>query len=95
MAWTLAHEVGHSLGLVHTPGSPAGSIMNAGASISPYVSYAFIAGDVSILQGDLPGPGRGGSPLRVDALRIAGPGEGDDTLLDIEVCGSCRCHHRR
>ena len=89
---TLAHEIGHSLGLTHTSPSATGSTMNAGSVISPAASYAFIASDLTKLRGALPGGGRGGSPLRVEALRIAGPDEGDPVGLPV-VC-SCRVHQR-
>ncbi len=89
---TLAHEVGHSLGLTHTSPAVTGSTMNGGSVISPAASYAFLPADVSRLRAALPGPGRGGSPLRVEALRIAGPDEGDPVGLPT-VC-TCRLHAR-
>lgn len=87
-----AHEIGHSLGLNHTSPSVSGSIMNAAAMLSPSASYSFVASDLSILSGGLPGPGRGGSPQTVEALRIAAPGEGAPGLA-CQVCG-CRVHSR-
>lgn len=92
IAGTIAHEIGHSLGLVHTSPTQAGSIMNAGAVISPSATYAFVAADVSLLRNALPGPGRGGSPQRIEALRVAGPDEGDPVGTPV-VCG-CRLHVR-
>jgi hypothetical protein len=91
LAAVAAHEVGHSIGLVHTSPSQSGSIMNAGAVISPSASYAFVASDVTILRNALPGPGRGGVPFTVDMLRFAGPDEGDVGGAPTVVCG-CRLH---
>ena len=87
-----AHEIGHSLGLNHTSPTVSGSIMNAAAVLSPSASYSFVASDFSILQGGLPGPGRGGSPQTIAPLRIAAPGEGSPGWA-FEVCG-CRVHTR-
>lgn len=89
VAAVAAHEVGHSLGLVHTSPAVAGSIMNAGATISPGASYTFTATDLTSLRGALPGPGRGGSGQRVDALRVAGPDEGS---VDVGIRMPCKCH---
>jgi hypothetical protein len=86
VAAVTAHEVGHSLGLNHTSPSVATSIMNASASFGATQTYSFVASDVTILNGGLPGPGRGGSP---QVAAQAGP---DDALMGFEqvVCGSCR-----
>jgi len=92
VAAVAAHEIGHSLGLDHTNPSVSGSIMNASAVIGPGASYAFVSSDQGILASDLPGPGRGGSPLRVDALRYAAPGEGTEGA-SVVVC-ACRLHRR-
>ena len=87
MAAVAAHEIGHSLGLNHTSPTQSGSIMNASAVIGPNASYQFIASDLAILGGGLPGAGRGGSPQTV-AAQTVGPGEGA-VGLETVVCGCC------
>jgi len=58
-AAVLAHEIGHSLGLLHSsPSQGSGDIMNASLSVSPSVAYAFNPGHWSQLQSNLPGPNR-------------------------------------
>jgi hypothetical protein len=58
-AAVLAHEIGHSLGLLHSsPSQGSGDIMNASLSVSPSVTYAFNPGHWSQLQTNLPGPNR-------------------------------------
>lgn len=58
-AAVLAHEIGHSLGLLHSsPSQGSGDIMNASLSVSPSITYAFNPGHWSQLQTNLPGPNR-------------------------------------
>ncbi|MHC4135246.1 MAG: hypothetical protein ACYS0K_09700 [Planctomycetota bacterium] len=58
-AAVLAHEIGHSLGLLHSsPSQGSGDIMNASLSVSPSTTYAFNPGHWSQLQSNLPGPNR-------------------------------------
>jgi len=58
MATTLAHEIGHSLGLEHTSPVVDGSLMNGGAAHYPGADYAFLPEDEAGLRAALPGPGR-------------------------------------
>jgi len=58
-AAVLAHEIGHSLGLLHSsPSQGSGDIMNASLSVGPSVNYAFNPGHWVQLQSNLPGPNR-------------------------------------
>ena len=55
----LAHEIGHSLGLLHSsPSQGSGDIMNASLSVGPSITYAFNPGHWTQLQSNLPGPNR-------------------------------------
>jgi hypothetical protein len=85
------HEIGHSLGLSHSDPAAPGSIMNASTMIGPGVEYAFAAEDWTALLGALPGPGRGGSDLHVQALLVASGDEGGPGFLT----ASCGCHAQR
>lgn len=68
-----AHEVGHSLGLQHTPTSVPGSLMNYGIPIHEQAEYFFLPGDLAKLQQGLPGPGRiYGAALKADVLPDGG-----------------------
>jgi hypothetical protein len=58
-AAVLAHEIGHSLGLLHSsPSQGSGDIMNASLSVGPSINYAFNPGHWVQLQSNLPGPNR-------------------------------------
>lgn len=84
VAATVAHEVGHSLGLPHTSPSQSGSIMNPAALISPSASYSFLAADISALRNALPGAGKMGTgPSGARKHAHTGPDGG------LMVCG-CR-----
>jgi hypothetical protein len=77
-----AHEIGHSLGLLHTNPSTPGSIMNAGPSVSPYAEDSFLPSDLAALARALPGPGRRGESPAKPHDRVAPSG------------GVCECHFR-
>lgn len=91
LAAVAAHEIGHSLGLTHTSPSSTGSLMNGSTTIGPDATYAFTASDWSRLLGCLPGAGRTGSGLRVEALMLATGDEGSLGFSTV-TCG-CRLHH--
>ena len=55
----LAHEIGHSCGLIHTAPSRIGSLMNYATTIHEQATYAFIPSDLEKLRMGLPGPNRG------------------------------------
>jgi hypothetical protein len=86
-----AHEIGHSLGLSHSDPAVPGSIMNASTTIGPNAVYAFAAEDWTSLLGALPGSGRGGSDLRVDASFLASGDEGAPGFMTT----SCGCRAQR
>lgn len=86
VAVVVAHEIGHSLGLPHTPRTTIGSIMNAGATFSPMVEYQFLPEAVSLLSYGLPGPGRGAAAQlkfgeEAPVAALAGGG--------LHVCSGC------
>src|SRR5262245_64556849 len=83
IASVAAHEIGHSLGLQHTNPPQTSSIMNPAASFGPNETYAFIASDVTSLQGALPGPNRGGA---AQTAGEAAPGTGSFGFEKVE-CG--------
>lgn len=65
----LAHEIGHSLGLLHTAPSRLGSLMNYSTVVHEQATYAFLPSDLEKLRMGLPGPGRGAAAL----LKAAAP----------------------
>ncbi len=88
VAVVAAHEVGHSLGLNHTPSFTHGAIMNAYAVLSPGVEYGFTSTSLGRLRAGLPGPGR----MSIQALKFAGGTAAAATLASggVTVCGgSC------
>ncbi|MDJ0973975.1 MAG: matrixin family metalloprotease [Planctomycetota bacterium] len=90
LATVAAHEIGHSLGLLHTTPSTSNSLMNAYASIGPHAEPAFLPSRVEVLRAVLPGLGRGGwSPLMSGAQqKTTLPGGG------IAVCSGGCCELR-
>ncbi|MDJ0974325.1 MAG: hypothetical protein QNJ98_07700 [Planctomycetota bacterium] len=59
----VAHEIGHSCGLIHTAPSRLGSLMNYATVIHEQAEYAFIQSDLDKLRMGLPGPNRGAVAL--------------------------------
>jgi len=90
LAAVLAHEIGHSLGLVHTTPSQPGSIMNASALISPTATYAFTGADLATLQGGLPGAGKSTSGQTASEKFSAPAGTG----VTVQVCRCRACGER-
>lgn len=73
LAATIAHEVGHSLGLDHTNPPQTGSIMNPSAVIGPTANYSFTGEDVAQLQVGLPGLNKSTAPQGVQKFSTPGP----------------------
>ncbi|MFM8979823.1 MAG: matrixin family metalloprotease, partial [Planctomycetia bacterium] len=72
LAQVLAHEIGHSLGLQHPEQYVPGAIMNASPLFSPSRALVFLASDLQVLQGALPGAGRVGAVAGKAAAMPAG-----------------------
>jgi hypothetical protein len=87
IACVVAHEIGHSLGLPHTPQFVSGAIMNSTAVFSPDVDHFFTADEVAYLRGALPGPGRAGGAQKpgVATSAVMMPAGG------VTVCGAGTC----
>jgi hypothetical protein len=64
-----AHEIGHSVGLLHTTPNRPGSVMNAGL-LSGAGAVAFLPEDLDLLERALPGTGRGGAPRAKPVLAV-------------------------
>ena len=90
LAGTIAHEVGHSLGLSHTSPPQSGSIMNPSAVIGPGTTYAFTSEDVTQLQGALPGLGK--STGGQTAAKFSSPGP---KPTEVCRCRGCAAKHGR
>ena len=71
VAYIVAHESAHSLGLRHTSAYTPGSIMNTAGIIAPGAEHFFLAEDVAALRLGLPGSGRLTGAQKVSAAQMA------------------------
>lgn len=71
VAYIVAHESAHSLGLGHTSAYTPGSIMNNVGIISPGAEHFFLADDLARLQLGLPGGGRVTGAQKVSSPQMA------------------------
>jgi hypothetical protein len=92
VAVVVAHEIGHSLGLAHTPVTTMGSIMNLRSVFDPHLEYFFTADALQVLRYGLPGPGRGAAAM----LKLGAPASVAASAMPaggVHVCsGGCAGH---